>query len=52
MSLIKYIFNDGKYQLNYSTDEKSKPHLTMDEFDLFSKEAIKKHKLYKSFNIN
>ena len=45
MSLIKYIFNDGAYQVNYSTDETSKPHLTMDEFDLFAKGAIKKHKL-------
>tara|TARA_R110001632_G_scaffold60865_2_gene147194 strand:+ start:1066 stop:1224 length:159 start_codon:yes stop_codon:yes gene_type:complete len=51
MSLIKYIFNNGTYQVNYSTDETSKPHLTMDEFDLFSKEAIRKHILYKSFKI-
>lgn len=36
----KYIFNDGTYQINYETNGTSKPHLTMDEFYLFAKEAL------------
>ena len=45
----KYLFNDGLYQVNYGTNGTSKPHLTMNEFNLFAKQAISKHILYKSF---
>tara|TARA_R110000803_G_scaffold62802_1_gene123213 strand:- start:2149 stop:2289 length:141 start_codon:yes stop_codon:yes gene_type:complete len=43
--MIKYIFNDGTYQVNCARDGITKPHMSMDEFGLFAKEAIKKHKL-------
>jgi hypothetical protein len=43
--MIKYVFNDGTYQVNYGTNGTSKPHLSMKEFDLLAKEAIINHRL-------
>lgn len=43
--MIKHVFNDGTYQVNYGTNGASVPHLTKEEFKLFAKEEIKKHKL-------
>ncbi len=42
--MIRYVFNDGMYQVNYETNGISKPHLTLSNFGLFAKEEIKKHK--------
>lgn len=42
--VVRYVFNDGTYQLNYETNGVSKPHLNLSEFGLFAEEKIKKHK--------
>ncbi len=43
---MRYVFNDGTYQVNYETNGKLKQHLSSTEFEVFAKESIKQHKLY------